>query len=749
MDKRNGKNYLKRNGKTQLKIETSLEEKQDGEKSSFLFNLISFREENVIDRSCRILSFSNNNSLEVSFSKGRKTSEDSAHLFQSPFCPDSCFSYGNKENCKPISKNVKFKNKNGKKNKNITIKNIQETGSKKNSKNNAKLNKNNNSIVNNYVEKCTIDWSEIENFDLIVEKNIKEVEKIKLDLSDRESKLEKGNKVKMNESISSKMDKSLFQSWENRNISNVEVTKNDHCIQIISTQDNTKDKLSFRSDSELNFSSLREILSPTLGLGKVKPKYGLTTSTPNVTPVKFGHKTSNNYDNLIDNSLVKSPIQNFECSALESTKAKLEYLISKAQIHDDILMYKGEKLSNSIYKTQAIKGAHDKNFSVALENLNICETEPGLSNRKDVFMRYSHKISKNKAIGSMSLATDYSKVLFNSLSLRESNVNKSEEKDSNKIPSDEDISYTCRKSSLKCTRVPVPKVSTNGNFSKFVQYSRLSHQKYYVDNLSLLQKSYNIDGSFEEVKESSTCYFKSYCEFVSLMHNLSNFVDHETKTVSKFSKGSSKDDTNLSIREDVLENNPSVIILTLCNQVAPLKFLEVITPEKLQHVEKIGEGLYGEVFCCNSEEKIVYKIVPIEGVIVINGEHQKSFQEIMPEMLISLELSILLQSSSNVSPNFIQVNRISCVFGMYPEKLLQCWDKYAENRGTENDRPDCLPSDQLFIIFEFAYGGIDLESVKVLGPLLLREHKNAKGCYIIRVSVLVSRRDPKMKAHKK
>lgn len=109
----------------------------------------------------------------------------------------------------------------------------------------------------------------------------------------------------------------------------------------------------------------------------------------------------------------------------------------------------------------------------------------------------------------------------------------------------------------------------------------------------------------------------------------------------------------------------------------------------------------------------MYKIVPIEGDIIINGEQQKSFQEIMPEMLISLELSVLLQSSKNVSPNFIQVNRISCVSGIYPEKLLHCWDQYAEIKGTENDRPDCFPPNQLYIIFEFAYGGMDLESVKL------------------------------------
>lgn len=47
--------------------------------------------------------------------------------------------------------------------------------------------------------------------------------------------------------------------------------------------------------------------------------------------------------------------------------------------------------------------------------------------------------------------------------------------------------------------------------------------------------------------------------------------------------------------------------------------------------------MYGEVFLFTNpeSEKTVLKIMPIEGDKVINGERQKKFEEMMPEIVIS------------------------------------------------------------------------------------------------------------------
>lgn len=62
---------------------------------------------------------------------------------------------------------------------------------------------------------------------------------------------------------------------------------------------------------------------------------------------------------------------------------------------------------------------------------------------------------------------------------------------------------------------------------------------------------------------------------------------------------------------------------------------------------------------------------------------------------------------SNLSFFFYQV---CCVQGRYPDHLIDLWELYRDNCGTENDHPEIFPDDQLYLIFELANGGQDLEA---------------------------------------
>jgi len=56
----------------------------------------------------------------------------------------------------------------------------------------------------------------------------------------------------------------------------------------------------------------------------------------------------------------------------------------------------------------------------------------------------------------------------------------------------------------------------------------------------------------------------------------------------------------------------------------------------LEHCHKIGEGVYGEVFLYECEDKkSVIKIIPIENKQLVNGEPQKKFNEILSEIVIA------------------------------------------------------------------------------------------------------------------
>ena len=57
-------------------------------------------------------------------------------------------------------------------------------------------------------------------------------------------------------------------------------------------------------------------------------------------------------------------------------------------------------------------------------------------------------------------------------------------------------------------------------------------------------------------------------------------------------------------------------------------------------------------------EPIVLKIVPIEGHVLANGEPQKNYQEILPEIVISMELSNLRHGKEFMTSGFVNVKKV-------------------------------------------------------------------------------------------
>ncbi|XP_010284149.1 PREDICTED: serine/threonine-protein kinase haspin [Phaethon lepturus] len=150
-----------------------------------------------------------------------------------------------------------------------------------------------------------------------------------------------------------------------------------------------------------------------------------------------------------------------------------------------------------------------------------------------------------------------------------------------------------------------------------------------------------------------------------------------------------------------------------CYQEGPIAFEECIPLEKMKDCKKIGEGVFGEVFQIHSEQgPVALKIIPIEGTERVNGEAQKTFGEILPEIIISKELSLLSEESVNRTVGFISLYSVHCVQGAYPKHLLEAWDKYHKITGSENDRPDFFGDEQLFMVLEFEFGGSDLENMR-------------------------------------
>lgn len=150
-----------------------------------------------------------------------------------------------------------------------------------------------------------------------------------------------------------------------------------------------------------------------------------------------------------------------------------------------------------------------------------------------------------------------------------------------------------------------------------------------------------------------------------------------------------------------------------CNQEGPIPFDDCLSPGKLEHCQKIGEGVFGEVFqIITDQTPVALKVIAIEGPDLVNGSHQKTFEEILPEIIISKELSLLSDEVYNRTEGFIGLNSVHCVQGPYPPLLLKAWDNYNSTKKSANDRPDFFQEDQLFIILEFEFGGVDLEQMQ-------------------------------------
>uniref|UniRef100_A0A9I3GIS4 non-specific serine/threonine protein kinase n=1 Tax=Anopheles farauti TaxID=69004 RepID=A0A9I3GIS4_9DIPT len=161
-------------------------------------------------------------------------------------------------------------------------------------------------------------------------------------------------------------------------------------------------------------------------------------------------------------------------------------------------------------------------------------------------------------------------------------------------------------------------------------------------------------------------------------------------------------------------------ILTRCGQTEPIVFDSALENLHITVERKIGEGVYGEVFLCKkaNDERSVLKLIPIEGNCLINGEKQKSFEEIISEVVISSQLSDLRKRDAQFCTDaFVELRSISCIVGQYPPRLVELWDEYNSKHGSENDSPIVYSNDQLFIAFETAFGGSDLDGFRFKNAL--------------------------------
>lgn len=110
-------------------------------------------------------------------------------------------------------------------------------------------------------------------------------------------------------------------------------------------------------------------------------------------------------------------------------------------------------------------------------------------------------------------------------------------------------------------------------------------------------------------------------------------------------------------------------ILQRCGQRRVLAFAAEYNEDYIKNCRKIGEGAFAEVFLYTNpndanndsgNNKTVLKIIPIEGKELVNGEVQKTFEQILPEVIISMELCGLNDKhrKTNITSGYVNLQRV-------------------------------------------------------------------------------------------
>ena len=158
------------------------------------------------------------------------------------------------------------------------------------------------------------------------------------------------------------------------------------------------------------------------------------------------------------------------------------------------------------------------------------------------------------------------------------------------------------------------------------------------------------------------------------------------------------------------EHSPLTALLRTCGQTQDdIKTMATLCKKYFSNkAKKIGEGTYGEAF---KGDGVVTKIIPMGGDALVNGEVQMGPREVHAETAIVKSLTELSANDTrkNFTDGFIRLVNASVCRGPYSKKLLTAWDKYAAKGESENEKPDNLPSNQLYIAYTCEDGGADLE----------------------------------------
>ncbi|KAG8685507.1 hypothetical protein FRC08_013075, partial [Ceratobasidium sp. 394] len=156
-------------------------------------------------------------------------------------------------------------------------------------------------------------------------------------------------------------------------------------------------------------------------------------------------------------------------------------------------------------------------------------------------------------------------------------------------------------------------------------------------------------------------------------------------------------------------------LLSTCSQPEPIDLEAFVStfstddvhrlyPSSRRRWRKIGEASYSEVFGLGG---VVVKVIPLrmEGTGAGADIDEPCVSEIED---VEKEIAIT-RVMGDIQNGFIKLVRAHVARGSYPRELLELWDAYDKEFGSESIRPDCFSPAQLYALLVLPDGGSDLE----------------------------------------
>ncbi|XP_077512865.1 uncharacterized protein LOC144124071 [Amblyomma americanum] len=154
-------------------------------------------------------------------------------------------------------------------------------------------------------------------------------------------------------------------------------------------------------------------------------------------------------------------------------------------------------------------------------------------------------------------------------------------------------------------------------------------------------------------------------------------------------------------------------LLDMCNQDAPITFADILPNPERSRSRWLAHGRHSEVFLVSSLlNHTVFKVMPVLGHF-----SEQRVEVITAAIECYLKLSTLRHGMRYKTPNFIEVQRIACVFDTFPEWLL----RNDQRRSSTESLADSLASEMAgtnqccltrhFIVFELCYAGMPLSKM--------------------------------------